>query len=198
MHTSTANGPNILSVDDDANRRGVCEKLLTENGYGIAGSITIDDLTPGKVEERQADVVLINAPAPDARALSAIRKLQDAAPRPIVLFSEANKTERIKAVIAAGVSAYIEDGLGSNRLRSSIDLAIAQFGESQSLRLELEKTQTALSERKLIERAKGIVMKQRSLDEEGAFQVMRKTAMDKNVRVAELAKTLIDATEILG
>lgn len=88
--------------------------------------------------------------------------------------------------------------MSSNQVRPAVDLAVAQFTESQSLRKELDKAQTALSERKLIERAKGILMKQRSLNEEDAFQIMRKTAMDRNRRMADIAKTLIDATEILG
>jgi response regulator NasT len=172
--------------------------LLAEKGYRIAGTIPFGDLTPATVEARKPDAVLINVPAPREGVLEAIRVSQQTSPRPLALFCKHGNQAWIRAAVAAGVSAYITDELTGKRVQSAIDLAVAQFSECQSLREQLDEAQTALSERKLIERAKGIVMKQRRLDEEDAFQIMRKTAMDRNLRLADLAKTLIEATEFLG
>ncbi len=174
------------------------EAMLTENGYGIAGSFPLSELTSERVERDRADAVLVNVPDPDDAALERIRAIQDVSPRPVALFTEEGGQERMRAAVAAGVSAYIVIGLNSNRVRSAIDLATAQFDQARSMRDELDKAQAALSERKLVEKAKGIVMRQRGLSEEEAYKVMRKTAMDRNVRMVDLAKTLIDATEILG
>ncbi len=172
--------------------------MLSEHGYGIAGSLPFGDLTADRIERERPDAVLVNVTDPDERSMDRIRAIQDVRPSPIAMFSEDGEPEQIRAAVAAGVSAYIVVGLNSNRVRSAIDLARAQFDEGRHVRAELDKAQAALSERKLIERAKGIVMRQRGLNEEDAYQVMRKTAMDRNIRMADLAKTLIDATEILG
>ena len=174
------------------------EAMLTENGYGITGSLMLGELTPARIERDRPDVVLVNVPDPDAEVLDRIRAIQRVQPCPVALFTEEGGQDQIRAAVAAGVSAYVVVGLNSNRVRSAIDLALAQFDEAQFVRAELDKAQGALLERKLVERAKGILMKQRGLNEEDAYQVMRKTAMDRNIRMADLAKTLIDAAEILG
>ena len=198
MRIKTPTGLKILAADDNAERRGMFEAMLTENGYGIAGSLPFGALTPDRIEVDRPDVVLINVPDPDAEALERIRAIQESTPRPIALFTEEGSQDQIRAAVAAGVSAYIVVGLSRNRVRAAIDLARAQFEEAQHVRSELDKAQAALAERKLVERAKGVLMKQRGLNEEDAYQVMRKTAMDRNIRMADLAQTLIDATEILG
>ena len=198
MRIKTPAGLRVLIADDNAARRGMFETMLAENGYGITGLLKLGELTPARVERDRPDVVLVNVPDPDAKALARIRSVQDAQPCPIALFTEEGGQDQIRAAVAAGVSAYIVVGLNSNRVRSAIDLALAQFDEAQGVRAELDKAQAALLERKQVERAKGILMKQRGLNEEDAYQVMRKTAMDRNIRMADLAKTLIDAAEILG
>jgi response regulator NasT len=198
MRIKTPTGLRVLVADDNAERRGMFKAMLTENGYGIAGSLPFEDLSRDRVDRERPDAVLINVTNADAGALDRIRELQDARPTPIALFSEDGGPDQIRAAVAAGVSAFIVVGLNGNRVRSAIDLAMAQFDEARHVRAELDKAQAALSERKLIERAKGIIMRQRGLSEEDAYQVMRKTAMDRNIRMADLAKTLIDATEILG
>jgi two-component system, response regulator / RNA-binding antiterminator len=198
MRSKTPSGQKILAVDDDPKRRSAFEGLLSENGYGIAGAIPFGDLTPERVDAQQTDVIVINAPAPNDYSLETICELQIISPRPIALFCGQGSQEQISSAVTAGISAYMTVELSSNQIGPAIALAVAQFSESQSLRKKLDKAQTALSERKMIERAKGIVMKQRNLNEEDAFQVMRKTAMDRNQRLADLANTLIDATEILG
>lgn len=198
MRIKTPAGLRVLIADDNAARRGMFETMLAENGYGITGSLKLGGLTPARVERDRPDVVLVNVPKPDPKALGRIRAVQESQPCPIALFTEEGGQEQIRAAVAAGVSAYIVVGLNSNRVRSAIDLALAQFEEAQCVRAELDKAQAALLERKQVERAKGILMKQRGLNEEDAYQVMRKTAMDRNIRMADLAKTLIDAAEILG
>ena len=198
MRIKTPTGLRVLVADDNAERRGIFKAMLSDNGYGIVGSLPFGDLTADRIERERPDAVVVNVTDPDESALDRIRTIQDGCPSPIAMFSEDGGPDQIRAAVASGVSAYVVVGLNSNRVRSAIDLARAQFDEGRHVRAELDRAQAALAERKLIERAKGIVMRQRRLDEEDAYRVMRKTAMDRNIRMADLAKTLIDATEILG
>lgn len=114
------------------------------------------------------------------------------------MFTHDGDSEKISNAIRAGVSAYVVDGLEPDRIRPIVDVAIARFEQFQALKEELSQAHTRLAERKLIERAKGIVMQQRGLPENEAYQWMRKMAMQRNLRIADLARSLITAAELLG
>jgi response regulator NasT len=103
----------------------------------------------------------------------------------------------IHAAVEAGVSSYIVDGLSQERLRPILEVAIKRFQSEQALRRQLNETQEKLSERKWIERAKGLLMKQKHLSEEEAYQTLRKTAMDKNMRIIDVAKQLVTASKLI-
>jgi len=100
--------------------------------------------------------------------------------------------------VRAGVSAYVVDGLDAARVKAVIDVAVARFEDFQDLREQLAEANLKLAERKLVERAKGILMKARGLDEEAAYRLMRKFAMDRKLKLGEVARQLIDAADLLG
>ena len=118
--------------------------------------------------------------------------------RPVVMFAEDGKPETIRAAIEAGVAAYVVSGLQPKRGRPVIDVAIARFGQFQELRSQLDKARASLAERKLIEKAKGELMKRRRIDEETAYGLMRKMAMDQKLRLIDVANRIIEAAELLG
>jgi response regulator NasT len=116
----------------------------------------------------------------------------------VVMFTHDDDTERMRTAIRAGVSAYVVGDLAGDRVKHIVDVAVLRFEQHQTLQRELDQTKTSLAERKLIERAKGILMRQRDCGEEQAFQALRKMAMDRNRRLAEVAQSVIDAAELLG
>jgi response regulator NasT len=114
------------------------------------------------------------------------------------MFSDANDSALIEAAVQAGVSAYVVDGMQPHRLRPIIEVAIARFREFQALRDELQQTRNKLAERREIEKAKGILMKQKGMAEEEAYQALRKLAMDQGLKIGEVARQLISIAKLLG
>jgi two-component system, response regulator / RNA-binding antiterminator len=118
--------------------------------------------------------------------------------RPIVLFTEDNDTSQVKQAVAAGVTAYIVAGLSPQRIRPIIDVAMARFEHEQSLRQELQDAKTELHERKTIDRAKGLLMQRQGLTEAEAYNKLRKAAMDKGLKLVEVAQRILDVSDLLG
>jgi len=174
------------------------EGLLAASGYRLVGRCDEADDLAARAGACHPDVVVIDAGAPDSRLLSRIASLRRARPRPIALFCDAGNSEEIAAAVGAGVNALIPGRASRDRLVSAIDVAMAQFGEINRILQERDRATTALAERKLIERAKGIIMKQRRLDEDAAYKFMRQAAMNKNLRLGQLAASIIEAEELLG
>jgi response regulator NasT len=198
MRLRSPAGVKVLLVEDNPERRRMFEGFLMDNGYEVMLARPDAPTLPEAVAQQRPDTVMIGCSHLEPRLVEEIAEVQKVTPIPVVLFSEDNETDKIRAAVAAGVNAYIVVGVNANRVRSSIDLAFAQFEETQGLRSELYEATAALVERKLVERAKGIVMKTRSMNEEDAYRFMRKTAMDRNMRISDLAKTLIEAAELLS
>jgi len=115
-----------------------------------------------------------------------------------VMFSSDDAPETIREAVRAGVSAYVVDGLDAARVKSIVEVAVARFGEYQRLRTELAEATLKLSERKVVERAKGLLMRARGMDEDEAFQAMRRMAMDRGKRLVEIARQVIDMAKLLG
>ncbi|MGD8810993.1 MAG: ANTAR domain-containing protein, partial [Gammaproteobacteria bacterium] len=131
------------------------------------------------------------------RLLTEISELQEAERRPIVLFSEDDHPETMQQAVAAGVNAYIVLGISGNRLRTAVDLAFVNFRQTETLRLKVIEAETALRDRKVIERAKGIIMQQRGVDEAAAYGLLRDRAMRQAVRIADVARMVNDASDML-
>lgn len=187
----------VLVIDGIPGRASMVEQALTQAGYRVIGLIKKEDNLLRRVEEMQPDVIIIDLESPDRDTLESMRLINNALPRPVVMFAEDDDSRTIHAAVRAGVSAYVVDGLSAQRLKPILDVAIARFHEFQSLRHELEETRTKLADRKDVEKAKGILMR-RGMNEEEAYRSLRRLAMDRNMRIGEAARSLIAAADLLG
>jgi two-component system, response regulator / RNA-binding antiterminator len=179
-----------------------CAELLRQ-GLQAAGHIvvatlggTIDILA--QVERHKPDVIVISMDSPDRDSLEHICVVSQNQPKPIVLFTQAQDSNTIEAAVRAGVTAYVVDGLESSRVHSILNVAVARFNQYRALQLELAQSKVEIGERKHIERAKGLLMKQRRWDEDTAFRALRKMAMDRNIRLADAAEQVIAVTKLLN
>lgn len=187
----------VIIVDDDVARSKPLKQALLDNGYEVVAHINNDANLHHQCVELKPDVVIIDTESPCRDTLENICVMSMHAPSPIVMFTHDNDKEKIKAATKAGVSAYVVGTIPNERLTPVIDAAIARFEEVKSLRDELALANTKLDERKVIERAKGLIMKQRKLDEDEAFALLRSMAMKKKMKLADLCKQLIDTAEML-
>jgi len=144
-----------------------------------------------------ADVLIVNADIPDEEVFANLTDVNKTKPKPIVMFTEESNSEMASSAIKSGVNAYIVDGLEENRVQPIIDVAMARFREFQALKDELDATRNKLSERKVVEKAKGLLMKHKDINEDEAYQSLRKMAMDKNKRIVDVAESVINAFELL-
>ncbi len=186
-----------MIVDESTERAAMVAEALRNAGYGVVAELSTCENLQARVLETHPDVIVIDMDSPDRDTLEHMCCLSRETPRPVVLFTHDDDNEKIRTAMRAGVSAYVVNGLNSERIKPIIEVAVARFQEFQALRAELDEANSALAERKLIERAKGLVMKQRQCSEEEAYQALRKLAMSRNMRVAEVAKTVIAAAELL-
>jgi response regulator NasT len=143
------------------------------------------------------DIVVVDMDSPDRDTLEEMQRITREQPRPIVMFVDETDNESIRAAVRAGVAAYVVKGASAERIRSVLEVARARFEHLQALESELARAQSMLADRKLIERAKGILMERRGLSEEIAFQMLRNMAMKRGVRLAEIARHVLAAAEII-
>lgn len=188
----------VLLVDETFERAALLKHALQDAGCKIAGQVSASADLPGLVAELKPDLIILDTESPDRDTLENLCIIRRDQPRPIVMFTHDGDSDKIRAAIRAGVSAYVVDGLKSERLRPIMDAAIARFNEFQAMRTDLEKAENQLTERKDVERAKGILMKQRGWSEDEAYQALRKAAMDKGSRLADVARQLVEITDLLG
>lgn len=189
---------NIMLVDDNEDRASALREVLTSHGYRVVACVHATEYLPDRVRQVNPDVILMDIDAPSRDTLERIGLVNRELPRPIVMLSQDEDAATIQAAISAGVSAYLVDGLKTTRVRPVIDMAIAHFREYQLLRGELEKTKTSLTERKLIDRAKGLLMAQRSITEPEAYAMLRTLAMNRKRRMGDVAADIIDLAEVLN
>ena len=192
------------AADDDAAARALAERSrqlrigLLENGYNIIAVLPADAFLDQRLAQLQPDMIIVDAESEARDALEHVVMATRQARRPIVLFTNDNDTRHVKAAVAAGVSAYIVAGLSPERIRPILDVAMARFEHEQGLRSELASAKTELQDRKVIERAKGLLMQRQNLDEPAAYAKLRKAAMDKGLRLGEVAQRMLDAADLLG
>jgi len=187
-----------LLIKDVLERSELLKQSLLECGHDVVGEATITDDLIKRVEATQPDLLVIDSDSPGKVLLSRLRDLASYKPLPVVLFTEEDNREVIHLAVRAGVSAYIVDGLEQHRLGTILDVAVARFQETDRLRRELHDTRANLLERKTVERAKGILMKQRGFDEPQAYHALRKMAMDKNLRIGQVAENVVAVAELLN
>lgn len=171
---------------------------LLESGYDIIASLPADLYLPERIAQLQPDMIIVDAESDARDVLEHIVIATRDERRPIVLFTEDGATDSIDAAMAAGVSAYIVAGLQAERIAPVLNVALARFRQEAKLRAELDDTRHKLAERKVIERAKGLLMTHHGLTEEQAYQRLRSMAMNKKLRLAEIAQRIIDVEDLLG
>ncbi len=194
---ASAPGLRVLLVDPDPARAAVLKTGLVESGCEIVAVAEHEDDLVARVREAAPDVVIIDLDSPSRDTLESLSAVTREQPRPIVMFVDNSDDRMIEAAIRAGVSAYVIDGLNAKRVKPVLDVAIARFKEYQSLRDELAKTKTTLSERKIVERAKGLLMEQKKIGEDEAYRTLRKLAMDQNRRLVDVAQAVLTYAQIL-
>jgi two-component system, response regulator / RNA-binding antiterminator len=197
--------PDTLEPDEDdthaveqAERSRLLRLSLLENGYNIVAVLPTDTFLSEHIAQLQPDMIVVDAESAARDALEHVVMATRDARRPIVLFTNDGDTTHVKDAVAAGVSAYIVAGLAPERIRPILDVAMARFQHEQALRRELADAKTQLHERKVIDRAKGLLMQRQGLTEQQAYDKLRKNAMDRGLRLGEVAQRLIDAADLLG
>jgi response regulator NasT len=187
----------ILVIDETPIRRAILETGLKEAGFGNVTTLGSANGLIEQIYKLDPDVILIDLENPSRDVLEQMFQVSRAVRRPIAMFVEQSDKATIEAAIDAGVSAYIVDGLKKERVKPILEMTVSRFRAFDRLRTELEETKSALKERKVIEKAKGILMKSRGLSEDEAYRLLRKSAMGQGKRVADVAEGLISTFELL-
>ena len=192
---------------------------LLENGFNLVAVLPADTFLQERIAQLQPDMIIVDAESEARDALEHVVMATRDERRPIVMFTNDNDTSNVKAAVAAGVSAYIVAGLSSERIRPILDVAMARFQHEQALRDELASTKTELhaqslelqeqsielrarlaelQDRKIIDRAKGILMQRQNLSEQQAYDKLRKTAMGKSLKLVDVAQRMLDVSDLMG
>lgn len=189
---------NVLVIDENRIRASIIEEGLREGGYDQV--TMIDDMhgLARRIAELNPDVIVIDLENPNRDMLESFFQISRAVQRPIAMFVDKSDEASIEAAVEAGVSAYIVDGLKQERVRPILKMAISRFNAFSRLSRELEETRGELENRKIIDRAKGLIMRSRGLSEEAAYALLRKTAMNQNRKIVEIAQSLVTAASLLG
>ncbi len=188
----------ILVIDENRLRAAVIEEGLRDAGYD---NLTIVHDVAGiarRIADVNPDVIVIDLENPNRDMLENMFQLSKAVKRPIAMFVDRSDQAAIEAAVDAGVSAYVVDGLKRERVKPILDMAISRFNAFARMAHELQEARTELESRKLVDRAKGILMTTRGLSEADAYALLRKTAMNQNRKISEIAESLITAAGLLA
>lgn len=188
----------ILVIDQNKIRASIIEEGLRQGDD--VDVVIVDDLTRlmRHVVDTDPDVIIIDLESPDRDMLEHAFLVSRTVRRPIAMFVDSSDTASTEAAIDAGVSAYVVDGLRKDRVKPILDMAVRRFNAVDRLRRELEEAKSELAERKTIDRAKGILMRTKGLNEEQAYQLLRKTAMNQNRKIAQVAESLVLSFSMLN
>jgi response regulator NasT len=186
----------ILVIDENRVRAAIIEEGLREAGHS---RITVISEMLGlvrRIEETAPDVIVIDLENPNRDMLEHLFRVSRAVRKPVAMFVDKSDTAMIAQAIAAGVSAYVVDGLRKERVKAILDLAVSRFNAFERIRAELETAKQALSDRKAIDRAKGILMKMKKINEDEAYALLRQAAMHQNMRIAKVAEGVIATADL--
>lgn len=187
----------ILVIDENAIRASIIEEGLNEAGHLNVWVIHEMQGVARLIETMDPDVIIIDIENPNRDMMEHMFQLTRMISRPIAMFVDRSDTAAIEAAVDAGVSAYVVDGLKKERIKPILDMAVSRFNAFSRLQRELVEARNALEERKVIERAKGILMKMRGLSEEQAFALLRQTAMNEKKKLADIAQSVVTAAGLL-
>lgn len=171
---------------------------LLESGFNLIATLPADVFLADRISQLQPDLIIVDAESEARDALEHVVFATRDARRPIVLFTDDNDTTHVRDAVAVGVSAYIVDGLSSTRIRPILDVAMARFEYEQNLRQERDQARYALQERGLVDRAKALLMDKQALTEAQAHAKLRKVAMDKGLKLAEVSQRILDMADLLS
>ena len=188
----------IMLVDDTPERSFYLRLMLERVGYDVVAEISDPRTLHDEALRLSPDVIIVDTDSPSRDTLENICMITENCPRPVVMFAQDPARESIREAVRVGVSAYVVDGLSPERISPIVETAVARFEAFQSIKDELSETRTKLSERKLIDRAKGILMKEKQVSEDEAYRLLRKLAMDKSVSVGTIAEQVITVAKLLG
>jgi two-component system, response regulator / RNA-binding antiterminator len=189
--------PKIVIVDESPIRAAILEEGLREAGYTEVVHISEMQSLLARIYALDPDIIVIDLENPSRDSLEQMFQVSRAVRRPIAMFVDQSDAASIQASVDAGVSAYIVDGLKKERMKPILDLCVSRFNAFAKLQDELDRTKNALEERKVIDRAKGILMKLKGLTEEEAYVLMRSTAMREKKKIGEIAQSILTASELL-
>jgi response regulator NasT len=189
--------PKIVIIDESPIRAAILEEGLREAGYTEVVHVSEMQSLLARIYALDPDIILIDLENPSRDSLEQMFQVSRAVRRPTAMFVDQSDSAMIQASVDAGVSAYIVDGLKKERIKPILDLCVSRFNAFAKLQDELDRTRNALEERKVIDRAKGILMKLKGLTEEEAYVLMRSTAMREKKKIGEIAQSILTASELL-
>jgi len=195
-----------LSIDDPLDEHAISQAErsrslrigLLENDFNLVAVLPADTFLQERLAQLQPDMIIVDAESAARDALEHVVMATRDERRPIVMFTNDEDTSHVKDAFAAGVTAYIVAGLSSERIRPILDVAMARFQHEQGLRQELADARSELHNRKVIDRAKGMLMQRQNLTEQAAYDKLRKTAMDKNLRLVDVAQRMLDVADLIS
>ena len=187
----------ILVIDENPVRAAILEDGLREAGYESVQVVSVMTNLVRAIVDIDPDVIFIDLENPNRDVLEQMFQVSRTVRRPVALFVDRSDAEQTETAINAGVSAYIVGDLRKERVKPILDMTISRFNFFNRLQAELEDTKQKLADRKIIDQAKGILMRRRNLSEQDAYALLRKTAMDSNSQISEVARTVVSAAELL-
>jgi two-component system, response regulator / RNA-binding antiterminator len=187
----------VLLLNRGVSHGSLVRKMLSSLGYTLCDELRSASALDSDVDRLEPDVLIVCTDSFQEDLFDSLRRVAESRPLPVVVFTNDSSRESIRKAVDVGVAAYVVDGWAAERLTPIIDAACARFEALQSVKRELAATQHKLAERKLIEKAKGIVMKQRGLTEDEAYGALRKMAMNQNLPLAEVARRVIAVSQLL-
>ena len=194
----------VVSDPEDEHAKSQAERSralrigLLENGFNLIASLPGDVFLADRINQLQPDLIIVDAESEARDALEHVVFATRDARRPIVMFTDDSDTSHVKDAVAVGVSAYIVDGLASSRIKPILEVAMARFEYEERLRSERDQARSDLQDRTVIDRAKALLMERQKLSENDAYAKLRKAAMDKNLKIVEVAQRMLDVADLLG
>lgn len=188
----------VLLVNDTEKPIGELRAALQAAGYEVLQEVAAADALLKAVESQQPDAVIIDVDSPSRDTLEQLAVMHRHAPRPVVMFSADGDDRLIRDVVAAGVTAYVVDGLTPARMAPILQVALARFEQQAHVRRQLSEVQQQLADRKLIDRAKGLLVEKRGMSEADAYASMRQLAMRQGLKLVDIARQIIAMADLLG
>ncbi len=188
----------MLLVDADKIRASMLVRELESLGYQVVGILRTACNLLKEIDTCSPEIIVVGIDLPDDDILQKIATLQSIQPHPVIMFAEQDTPQIIQKVIKAGVSAFVVDDIQAERINSIVNVAIARFQEEQTLRQELTRTKNQLEERKIVDKAKGLLMRKKGLDEDQAYKMLRKMAMDKGKTLGTVAENIVEVMQVLA